>query len=202
MASPAPASVAQPVESVGSTAQTVAEKTKVKKTFMLHDPATFACLGKFKSTDFRYAALKAASRGYKDIRLRITDTKLVYQYDGDIATLDKPQVVKRGEREIIYTKKPSVKFSKKYIYSGEIDDSKCPEDEPPKTTEAAPVPVERAPADQAATGSDPPPANDGAKKSKTPKKIKAVVVHKKTPAKKKKVDMSSESSQTTASATK
>lgn len=95
-------------------------KQKPKKTFMLHDPETFANLGKFVSTDFRYAALKAASRGHTKILLRVTDTKLVYEFQGAVIELSSPQVVKRGERTITYSKKPGVKFVKKYVYSGEV----------------------------------------------------------------------------------
>lgn len=100
-------------------ADVAASKTKIKKqkkTFMLHKPDTFESLGKFVSTDFRYAALKAASRGHTDIYLRITDTKLVYQFEGSIQKLDQPQVVLRGEREITYTKKPMVKYVRKFIF--------------------------------------------------------------------------------------
>jgi hypothetical protein len=128
------------------------KQQKPKKTFMLHDPLTFESKGKFKSTDFRYAALKAASRGYKDIRLRITDTKLVYQFAGDIITLDKPQKVKRGEREIEYKKKPSVKFVTKYLYSGEIDETASPEGEPPK--QITPDAEVKSEAPEGATASD------------------------------------------------
>lgn len=98
------------------------KKKKEKKTFMLHHPDTFASLGKFVSTDFRYAALKAASRGHKKILLRITDTKLVYEFQGDIVELEIPQIVKRGEREISYNKKPTVKFVQKFIYNGPVKD--------------------------------------------------------------------------------
>jgi len=40
----------------------------------------------------------------KDILLRRTNTKLVYVFDGKVVQLDKPQIVKRGERTIEYTK--------------------------------------------------------------------------------------------------
>jgi hypothetical protein len=38
------------------------------------------------------------------ILLRRTNTKLVYVFDGKVVQLDKPQIVKRGERTIEYTK--------------------------------------------------------------------------------------------------
>jgi len=103
--------------------------SKPKHTFMLHD-TNMVQLGKYSSSDYRYAALKAASRGYKKIKLRKTNTKLIYEYDGDIVTLDTPQVVMRGEREIKYSKKPVVKFIKKYVYDGEIDDDANVPDQP------------------------------------------------------------------------
>lgn len=115
--------MSSPVADIPQTAPVDVQKTKTKKpkkTFMLHKPETFESLGKFVSTDFRYAALKAASRGHKDIYLRITDTKLVYQFEGSIQELDTPQIVKRGEREIKYTKKPIVKYVRKFIFDDKI----------------------------------------------------------------------------------
>ena len=116
--------------------QTNAPKPRIKKekhTFMLHDPANFQSLGKFVSTDFRYSALKVASRGHTRILLRKTNTKIVYEYSGKVVDLETPQIVKRGEREIKYTKKPVVKFVRKYVYDGEI-----PADE---TEDAQPAPM-------------------------------------------------------------
>jgi len=88
---------------------------KPRHTYMLHDPKTFENLGKYRSTDFRYSALKVASRGCKDIVLRRTNTKVCYQYEGSVVNLDKPQTVMRGEREITYSKKPTVKFIRKFV---------------------------------------------------------------------------------------
>jgi len=110
------------------------QKPRVRKpkfTFMLHNADTFESLGKFVSTDFRYSALKVASRGHKKILLRKTNSKIVYEYTGDVVDIE-PTIVKRGEREIRYTKKPVVKFIRKFVYDGEI-----PDDEPGETT--APV---------------------------------------------------------------
>ena len=100
----------------------IAKKTpKPKSTYMLHDPKTFASLGKYVSTDARYSALKAASRGVEDIYLRKTNTKIIFHYKGSVVNLDKPQVVLRGTREIVYSKKPVVKFQKKFVYEGDLD---------------------------------------------------------------------------------
>jgi len=97
---------------------------KPKLTFMLHKPGTFESLGKYVSTDYRYAALKVASRGKENpILLRKTNTKLVYEFTGNVVELDTPQVVSRGERTITYSKKPVVKFIRKFTYEGDVDDS-------------------------------------------------------------------------------
>ena len=125
-------------------AQTPAEipvaKPRVKKpkhSFMLHDPLTFASLGKFVSTDFRYSALKVASRGHNKILLSKTNIKVIYEYSGDVLELDTPQIVKRGEREIRYTRKPVVKFVKKYVYEGDIAPDSDADDTVVASTQAA-----------------------------------------------------------------
>ena len=103
---------------------------KPKFTFMLHEPGTYKNLGTYKSPDPRYSALKAATRGVKDILLRKTNTKIIYKYKGDYITLDTPTVVKRGTREIKYSKKPVVKFEKKFVYEGALNfDDDAPEEE-------------------------------------------------------------------------
>lgn len=112
---------------------------KSKSTFMLHDPVDMSSLGKYVSTDYRYAALKVASRGHKKILLRKTNTKEVRQFDGDVVTLDTPKEIHRGDRVITYNKKPTVKCVGKFIYNGPVDDD-APEEE------AAAAPVEAAPA--------------------------------------------------------
>jgi nucleotidyltransferase/DNA polymerase involved in DNA repair len=101
--------------------ETPVKTPKPKFTFMLHDPETFKSLGKYVSTDARYSALKAASRGIKTILLRKTNSKIIHKYSGDIVTLDTPQIVKRGDREIKYSKKPAVKFLEKFVYQGTLD---------------------------------------------------------------------------------
>lgn len=82
---------------------------KQKRTYMLHNPETYACLGKYVSTTPRLAALKAASRGHTDILLRETNTKIMHHYEGGIRSLDTPQVVQRGDQTVTYTNKPFVK---------------------------------------------------------------------------------------------
>jgi hypothetical protein len=96
-----------------------------KSTFMLHSKHPYECLGKYVSSDYRYAALKAASRGIEEIYLRKTNSKIFYVYSGKVVTLDKPQIVKRGEREIMYTKKPTVTFLRKFVYTGDAGDIIC-----------------------------------------------------------------------------
>jgi hypothetical protein len=95
---------------------------KPKSTFMLHDPQTMASLGKYQSTDFRYAALKVASRGYQNILLRKTNTKEIREFTGAVVNLENPKEIQRGNRVIRYTKKPEVKFVRKWMYKGPIDD--------------------------------------------------------------------------------
>lgn len=103
-----------------ATQETVPKAPKAKSTFMLHDPKTFASLGKYVSTDARYSALKAASRGIEDIYLRKTNSKIIYHYKGSVVELETPQVVTRGSRQITYTKKPVVKFQGKFVFDGDI----------------------------------------------------------------------------------
>jgi hypothetical protein len=99
-----------------------APRKKPKATFMLHDPKDLSSLGKYQSTDFRYAALKVASRGHKQILLRKTNTKEIREFKGDVVSLDTPKEIHRGDRVIRYTKKPTVKFLRKFVYTGNIVD--------------------------------------------------------------------------------
>lgn len=114
-------SAAAPETVVTSAPETAKKAPKPKYTYMLHDPKTFASLGKYVSTDARYSALKAASRGIEDIYLRKTNTKIIFHYKGSVVNLENPQVVLRGKREIVYSKKPVVKFQKKFIYEGDLN---------------------------------------------------------------------------------
>ncbi len=108
----------------------VARNRKPKITFMLHDPKDMSSLGKYVSTDYRYAALKVASRGHKHILLRKTNSKEVREFTGDVVTLDTPKEISRGDRVIRYCKKPVVEYKRKFVYTGSLPDE---EDEAPST---------------------------------------------------------------------
>lgn len=95
---------------------------KAKSTFMLHNPNDYSSLGKYQSTDFRYAALKVASRGHTNILLRKTNTKEMREFTGAVVPLDTPKEIHRGDRVIRYTKKPVVKFIKRWVYNGAVND--------------------------------------------------------------------------------
>lgn len=113
-------------------------KAKPKSTFMLHDADTMCSIGKYQSTDYRYAALKAASKGANKILLRKTNSKEVRQFTGSIITLDTPKQISRGDRVIKYTKRPTVKFEKKFTFAGDVEDeaeNEEPSETPPATTE-------------------------------------------------------------------
>ena len=99
-----------------------AKNKRPKFTFMLHDSEDMSSLGKFVSTDFRYAALKVASRGHTNIILRKTNSKECREFRGDVLSLDEPQEIRRGERIIRYQKKPIVKFVRKWIWEQAADD--------------------------------------------------------------------------------
>jgi hypothetical protein len=89
-----------------------------RPTFMLHDPQNFSSLGKYQSADYRYAALKAASKGHTQILLRKTNTKEIREFSGKVEKLDVPKVIKRGGREIKYERKPLVKYVQKFVLQG------------------------------------------------------------------------------------
>jgi len=94
-----------------------------KKTYMLHHPGNWSCLGKYVSTTPRLAALKAASRKHTDILLRETNTKIIYPYEGGIKPLDQPQIVTRGDPPVTvaYTNKPFVKSKGKAFIMPDLD---------------------------------------------------------------------------------
>ena len=99
----------------------VSEKKKHPKfTFMLHDSSDMSSLGKYVSTDYRYAALKVASRGHTRILLRKTNSREIREFVGEVVTLDVPKEIHRGDRVIKYFKKPTVKFVKRWVYSGAV----------------------------------------------------------------------------------
>lgn len=89
---------------------------------MLHDPDSMVPLGKFVSTDYRYAALKAASRGHTNIFLRQTGTREVRVFDGMKAKIE-PKSITRGGRTVTYTHQPKVKFVRSFTFDGTVDDS-------------------------------------------------------------------------------
>lgn len=95
---------------------------KPKRTFMLHSSDDMTALGRFISTDWRYAALKAASRGHTNILLRQTGTREVRKFDGQKVAIDAKEIT-RGGRTITYTNRPQVKYTGKFTYAGAIDDS-------------------------------------------------------------------------------
>jgi len=97
-------------------------KNKNKRTFMLHSVTDMSALGRFTSTDWRYAALKAASRNHTTIILRQTGTREVREFEGSRVEIE-PKVIERGGRTITYTHRPQVKFIKKFFYAGEIDEN-------------------------------------------------------------------------------
>jgi len=89
-------------------------------------------IGKLVSADYRYGALKACSRinklpdsckgeeeGTVKIWLRRTNTKIIREYIGKVVTLDTPQVVVREKREIVYTKRPQVKYVRQWVWQEE-----------------------------------------------------------------------------------
>jgi len=91
-----------------------------KRIFMAHDKSGVK-LGEFTGNCYRTAALKAASKNCKDVdegspielHMRETGTRVVKVYNGYTKKLDTPQIVKRGDKEVVYEKKPAVKFTKK-----------------------------------------------------------------------------------------
>lgn len=103
--------------------------SKPKRTFMLHSPQDMSALGRFISTDWRYAGLKAASRGHTKILLRATGTREVREFEGARVEIP-PKNITRGGRTITYTHRPQVKFVRKFVYSGAIDDNAAVKNNP------------------------------------------------------------------------
>ena len=95
---------------------------KPRRTFMLHSPDDMTALGRFISTDWRYAALKAASRGHTKILLRQTGTREVREFDGARIEIE-PKEINRGGRIIKYTHRPQVKYNRKFSYDGAVDET-------------------------------------------------------------------------------
>jgi hypothetical protein len=92
-----------------------------KFTYVLHDPATMAAIGKYVGTTFREPAMKAASAGHKIILLRKSHTSEIREYAGEVRTMNPPITVERntskGIKLISYKHKPFVKFMRKYAFS-------------------------------------------------------------------------------------
>lgn len=116
------------------------KKPKQKFTYIAHCPKTFKVLNRITSSDFRYAALKVASRtgkcipegsiledGKFRIWLRKTNTQVIREYVGQIVTLDEPTIICRSGREIRYTRKPKVSFVRSFIFKTDALDD--PEEE-------------------------------------------------------------------------
>lgn len=118
---PAPVAPVAPVAVVAAVAAAAVAK-KPKRTFMLHSPIDMSALGRFVSTDWRYAGLKAASRGHTTILLRQTGTREVREFKGSKQEIA-PKTIVRGGREIKYTHRPAVTFVKKFTYAGAVDDN-------------------------------------------------------------------------------
>jgi len=97
-----------------------ARAKKPKYTYMLHDPEDMTSLGKYVSTDYRYAALKVVSRwhkkGLRRILLRRTNSKEIHEFEGSVTPLDKPKVIRRAGQEIMYHHRPDVKFIKAWTF--------------------------------------------------------------------------------------
>ena len=115
---------ATPATDVPPAAKKKNNNTATKKTFMLHAP-TGEALGNFTGNNYRSAAMKAASKlckstEPKELHLRRTGDRKVKVFLGYSQVLDRPQEVKRGDKTVIYTKKPAVRFTKQvYEYQGD-----------------------------------------------------------------------------------
>ena len=118
---------------------------KPKHTYMLHDPVSLAPIAKMSSVDPRYCALKVASRmaklpesckgdveGTVKIWLRKTNTKILREYTGTTITLETPQKIVRAGREIVYTRRPSVKFVKTWVWGQDVPEEEVGEQVAPE----------------------------------------------------------------------
>lgn len=116
------APVTKNTTNTANTNANAAPTKNAKRTFMLHSATDMSALGRFVSTDWRYAALKAASRGHTKILLRQTGTREVREFDGSRMPIP-PKEITRGGRTITYENRPVVKFARKFTYKGAIDDT-------------------------------------------------------------------------------
>lgn len=100
------------------------KEAKAKHRYMLHSPDGLHPLGKYVSTDYRYAALKAVSRwhkkGVRRFLLRRTNSKEVLEYEGFLVPLKEPKEIKRAgaEAPILYHFKPDVKYVDAWVMDG------------------------------------------------------------------------------------
>lgn len=107
-------------------------KVDKKKAFMLHCPKDMHPIGKYMSNTCRQAALKAASNGHTEVVLRQTGTKICKLFSCKINLLDEPKKIRRGDKEITYSKIPEAKWKKTFT----IEDFKLPAGEEEETTSA------------------------------------------------------------------
>jgi hypothetical protein len=122
MATTMPRDLPTAENTANNTVNEAPKNKKPKRTFMLHAADDMTALGRFISTDWRYAALKAASRGHTNILLRQTGTREVRKFDGQKVAIEAKQIT-RGGRTITYTHRPQVKYNGKFTYAGAIDDT-------------------------------------------------------------------------------
>jgi hypothetical protein len=81
-------------------------------------------IGRFSSTTPRGAAMKATSRGHKNILLRETGTKKIHKYIGEKVLLETPREVNRNGKIIRYEHASNVKADgKPYVYNGNVDET-------------------------------------------------------------------------------
>lgn len=85
---PAAAPLADVQPETAATTKPVKKTPRVKSTFTLHDPTSMTVVGKLSSSDPRYAALKAASKGHTRILLRKTGTRIIREYTGSLQVRD------------------------------------------------------------------------------------------------------------------
>lgn len=151
---------ATPTETPPTPTDLPVRRKKPKYTYMLHDPSSMESLGKYVSTDYRYAALKVISRwhkhGLRRILLRRTNSKEIHEFEGSVVPLPQPKVIQRAGHEIVYHHKPDAKFVKAWVYEGveapEAPGTEGPQGAVPKPrvskkskTPAPPAPVESTP---------------------------------------------------------
>lgn len=101
-------------------ANTKPKKVSTKKAFMLHSSTDMHPIGKYMSNTFRQAALKAASNGHEEVILRQTGTKTCKRFSCKNRILDEPKIIKRGDKEIKYSKIPEAKWINTFIIQDEV----------------------------------------------------------------------------------